>query len=96
MNLEHVERVLRDRLEALRPAPGEATTRFFDTETTGLCAAVGTRAVQLYAQAGGIIWNEAVGIFPAELLNVYASRSIVSGLDLAPTMAPRLRTVTIK
>ncbi len=50
----------------------------------------------LYAQAGGIIWNEAVGIFPAELLNVYASRSIVSGLELAPTMAPRLRTVTIK
>jgi peptide/nickel transport system substrate-binding protein len=50
----------------------------------------------LYAEAGGIIWNEAVGIFPAELMNVYASRSNVLGLELAPTMAPRLRTVTIK
>jgi peptide/nickel transport system substrate-binding protein len=54
------------------------------------------RRAALYAEAGGIIWNDAVGIFPAELVAVYASRSNVSGLDPAPTMAPRLRNVTLK
>ena len=47
-------------------------------------------------QAGEIIWNDAVGIFPAELLAVYAYRSIVEGLELAPTMTPRFRGVTVE
>jgi len=41
------------RLSNLRPKAGEATTRYWDKTTTGLCALVGTKAVTFYAKAGG-------------------------------------------
>lgn len=48
-----------------------------------------------YAKATKIIWDEAAGIFPAELLAVYAYRANLNGLELAPTMTPRFRGVSI-
>jgi peptide/nickel transport system substrate-binding protein len=51
---------------------------------------------ELYAKAIQIIWNDAVGIFPSEAKAVYVYRSTVSGIQLAPTMAPRFRDVEIK
>jgi peptide/nickel transport system substrate-binding protein len=42
----------------------------------------------LYAQANKIIWDDAAGIFPFELLNVYASRKRVSGF--VPSASPVL------
>ena len=50
---------------------------------------------ELYRQAGKIIWDEAVGIFPAELQAVYANRADVEGLPLSPIYAPHFRDVTI-
>jgi peptide/nickel transport system substrate-binding protein len=43
---------------------------------------------ELYARANMIIWDDAAGIFPFELLNVYASRKRVSGF--VPSASPVL------
>jgi len=51
---------------------------------------------ELYARAGGIIWKDAAGIFPAELQAVYAYRSDVGGLELSPIFAPHFRSVTLE
>jgi peptide/nickel transport system substrate-binding protein len=37
------------------------------------------RRKQLYAQANKVIWDDAVGIFPAELFNVFAYRNRLTG-----------------
>ncbi|WP_084032626.1 ABC transporter substrate-binding protein [Chelativorans sp. J32] len=50
---------------------------------------------ELYKRAGEIIWNDAVGIFPAELKAVYANRRDVKGLDLSAIYAPHFRNVSI-
>ena len=50
---------------------------------------------EMYAQAIKIIWNDAVGIFPAEAKAVYVARANVKGVQLAPTMTPRFRSVEI-
>ena len=39
-------------LSNARPAPGEPTTRYWDTECIGLWVHVGKRAVTFYAKAG--------------------------------------------
>jgi len=46
------------------------------------------RRKELYAQANKIIWDDAAGIFPFELLNVYAYRTRVSGF--VPSASPVL------
>lgn len=51
---------------------------------------------ELYAQAIKIIWDDAVGIFPSQAKAVYAFRSDVQGLEMAPTMTPRFRGVSIQ
>ncbi|MFZ5675239.1 MAG: ABC transporter substrate-binding protein [Pseudomonadota bacterium] len=51
---------------------------------------------ELYAKAIKIIWDDAVGIFPSEAKAVYAHRANVTGIQLAPTMAPRFRDAEIK
>lgn len=49
----------------------------------------------LYGEAIAHIWNEAIGIFPAEIQAVYAYRDSVSGIELSPTLTPRFRAVSI-
>lgn len=50
---------------------------------------------ELYAQACEIIWSEAVGIFPFELLNVYAFQSRVSGFEPSPSPILSFANVTV-
>jgi peptide/nickel transport system substrate-binding protein len=47
----------------------------------------------LYAQANKIIWDDAAGIFPFELLNVYAYRKRVS--SFVPSSSPILSFTTV-
>jgi peptide/nickel transport system substrate-binding protein len=51
------------------------------------------RRQDLYAQANKIIWDDAAGIFPFELLNVYAYRKRVSGF--VPSASPVLSFTTV-
>lgn len=53
-----------------------------------------TRA-DLYAQACEIVWDDAVGIFPAALISTYGLRSTVAGFEPAPSNQPDLRGVTV-
>jgi peptide/nickel transport system substrate-binding protein len=55
----------------------------------------GKRA-ELYAQANKIIWEEAVGIFPFDLLESFAYRKNVSGFTLTPSTVLDLSNVTIQ
>lgn len=50
---------------------------------------------RLYAQAAQVIWDDAVGIFPADLRNNYAVRSRVEGFELPVNGRPQFRTVSI-
>jgi peptide/nickel transport system substrate-binding protein len=50
----------------------------------------------LYAQANAIIWNEAVGIFPFELLENYVYQQRVSGFVPTPSAVPTFQTVTVE
>jgi peptide/nickel transport system substrate-binding protein len=54
------------------------------------------KRMESYAKATKIIWDDAAGIFPAELMAVYAYRTKVKGLDLAPTMTPRFRATSVE
>jgi peptide/nickel transport system substrate-binding protein len=49
----------------------------------------------LYGQAAQIIWDEAVGVFPADLRNNFAVRSSVQGFELPVNGRPSFRTVSI-
>jgi peptide/nickel transport system substrate-binding protein len=49
----------------------------------------------LYAQACQIIWGEAVGIFPFELLENYVHRTGLEGFVPTPSAVPTFDTVTI-
>jgi peptide/nickel transport system substrate-binding protein len=51
---------------------------------------------ELYAQANKIIWDDAVGIFPAELNNVFASRKRVSGFTPTATAIMSFAGVTVQ
>lgn len=48
---------------------------------------------ELYAEACRVLWEDAVGLFPAELISVYALRDNVSGFPAAPSNQPDLRNV---
>jgi peptide/nickel transport system substrate-binding protein len=50
---------------------------------------------RLYAQAAQVIWDDAVGIFPADLRNNFAVRSRVQGFELPVNGRPQFRTVSI-
>ena len=50
---------------------------------------------ELYAQACEIIWSEAVGIFPFELLENYVYRNDIGGFIPTPSAVPRFDTVTL-
>jgi peptide/nickel transport system substrate-binding protein len=50
---------------------------------------------ELYARASQIIWQDAVGIFPADLKNNYAVRDRVQGFELPATGRPSFKTVSI-
>ncbi|WP_052352851.1 ABC transporter substrate-binding protein [Neobacillus dielmonensis] len=50
---------------------------------------------QLYDQANKIIWDEAVGIFPLQLKQIYAVRSNIKGLEASPSGAPSFHQVSI-
>ena len=54
------------------------------------------RRKQLYGQANKIIWDDAVGIFPAELSNVFAYRKRVSGFTPTPTAVMSFAGVTVQ
>jgi peptide/nickel transport system substrate-binding protein len=49
----------------------------------------------LYAKACKIIWDDAVGIFPAALISTYGVRSTVRDFEPAPSNQPDLRGVTV-
>lgn len=49
----------------------------------------------LYSQACKIVWDDAVGIFPAALISTYGLRTTVTGFEPAPSNQPDLRGVTI-
>lgn len=49
----------------------------------------------LYAEACRIIWDEAVGIFPFELIENYVHRVGVEGFVPAPSAIPEFETVTV-
>ncbi len=51
---------------------------------------------QLYAQANKIVWDDAVGIFPAELSNVFAYRKRVSGFTPTATAVMSFANVTVQ
>lgn len=50
---------------------------------------------ELYAEATKMIWDDAVGIFWADLKIVYATSANVSGLKFSPIEAPYLASVTV-
>lgn len=49
---------------------------------------------ELYAQAQKIIWEDAVGIFPFDLLENYVYRKNVAGFTPAPSQIPSFHSVT--
>ncbi|ACU96371.1 ABC transporter substrate-binding protein [Saccharomonospora viridis] len=51
---------------------------------------------ELYAKACEIIWNDAVGIFPATLISTYGMRSTVKGFEPVASNQPDLRDVTLE
>ncbi|EHK86089.1 ABC transporter substrate-binding protein [Saccharomonospora azurea] len=51
---------------------------------------------ELYAEACRIIWDDAVGIFPAALVSTYALRSDVKGFEPVPSNQPDLRGVRLE
>jgi len=51
--------------------------------------------LDLYAQASRIIWEEAVGMFPIDVLAVYAYRTNVSGFYADPSQAPSFTSVRL-
>lgn len=51
---------------------------------------------QLYCDAIEIIWNDAVGMFPVELVTTYAAADGVTGLKPDPAGAPRFQNVDIE
>ncbi len=50
---------------------------------------------ELYAEACRIVWDDAVGIFPAALVSTYALRGSVKGFEPVPSNQPDLRGVTL-
>lgn len=50
---------------------------------------------RLYAEACKIIWGEAVGIFPFELIENYIYRTGIEGFVPAPNAVPRFDTVSV-
>lgn len=50
----------------------------------------------LYAQANKIIWDEAVGIFPFDLLENYVARDRVAGFVPTPSAVPSFQSVTVE
>jgi peptide/nickel transport system substrate-binding protein len=54
------------------------------------------RRKDLYAQANKIIWDDAVGIFPAELYNVFAYRKRVTGFTPTATAIMSFAGVTVQ
>ncbi|HIY41530.1 MAG TPA: ABC transporter substrate-binding protein [Candidatus Nocardiopsis merdipullorum] len=53
------------------------------------------RREELYAKACQILWDDAVGLFPAELISTYGLRDDVSGFVPAPSNQPDLRSVAL-
>jgi peptide/nickel transport system substrate-binding protein len=49
----------------------------------------------LYAEADKILWEDAPGIFPADLKNNYAVRDRVKGFTMPPSGRPELATISI-
>jgi peptide/nickel transport system substrate-binding protein len=49
-----------------------------------------------YDKANKIIWDDAVGIFPLQLKQIYAVRKNVKGLEASPTGAPNFHKVSIE
>lgn len=49
----------------------------------------------LYAQASEILWEDAVGIFPIDLLNNFAWRDNVQGFEPTPNDMPRFHEVSL-
>ncbi|GAA2042194.1 ABC transporter substrate-binding protein [Polymorphospora rubra] len=50
---------------------------------------------QAYADATALIWNEAVGMYPMFVKNVYATRAGISGLAPTPEGQPSFNTVSV-
>lgn len=50
----------------------------------------------LYDEAIRHIWEQALGIFPADIQVVYAYRDSVSGVEQSPTLTPRFRRTELR
>ncbi|MEX2542912.1 MAG: ABC transporter substrate-binding protein [Trueperaceae bacterium] len=53
------------------------------------------KRLDLYAQASEIVWEEAVGMFPIDMLENYAHRQRVENFQPAPSSAPDFTSVTL-
>ncbi|RBM21697.1 ABC transporter substrate-binding protein [Prauserella sp. PE36] len=53
------------------------------------------RREELYSRACKIVWDDAVGMFPAALISTYGLRSTVEGFEPAASNQPDLRGVTL-
>ena len=54
-----------------------------------------TSALELYAQANKIIWDDAVGVFPFDLQTNYVMNKKIQGFVPTPSTIPNFATVTI-
>ena len=83
-------------LKGAKPAPGEGTTRFWDSETMGLCVAVGKRARTFYVKAGGKMYK--IGGWPQWTLYEARTRAqeIRRIVDAGEDPTPRSTVMTIR
>jgi peptide/nickel transport system substrate-binding protein len=73
-------------------------TGYCDDQLDALLAQAGASAdqdqrEQLYDQAGGIIWDQAVGMFPMTVVQVWAWSNRLEGVELDPIYKPDLTQV---
>lgn len=79
---------------------GNRRTGFCSDELDALLIAARSETDQdvrlaLYGEASSIIWDEAVGMFPIDVLATYAYRTSVQGFEPDPNQTPSFYTVTL-
>lgn len=75
-------------------------TGYCDSELDALLAEAGSIADQdrrreLYEEAGGIIWDNAVGMYPMTITQVWAWASSLDGVQPSPVYKPDLTKISV-